>query len=214
MPQTTEPPPARPYYAPFGHYFTGGRVNSYAHQIKAALEQKPASILEVGKGSGMVAAALRTLGIKVTTLDIQRDLEPDVVGSVTAIPLPGAAFDVTLCCQVLEHLPFEDFSCALVELRRVTTGALVLSLPDDSRYYSVDARLPFNLALNWNWSPVSVPARSFPSSKRSKMGHFWEIGYRGTSLRNVTAEIRGSGWLIEKTWRVPELSWHRFFVLK
>jgi ubiquinone/menaquinone biosynthesis C-methylase UbiE len=52
--------------------------------------------------------------------------------SVTSLPYPDAAFDRALCLDVLEHLPFEDQSRALAELRRVLRpgGELLVSVPN------------------------------------------------------------------------------------
>ena len=35
----------------------------------------------------------------------------------------------------------------------------------------------------------------------------------GCSLKRVVAEIESSGLQVERTWRVPEYSYHRFFEL-
>ena len=70
-------------------------------------------------GDGFVARILRDANVQVTTLDIQADLKPDVLGSVERIPLPDHSFDISICCQVLEHLPFDQFETCLKELHRV-----------------------------------------------------------------------------------------------
>ena len=61
--------PGRQHYS--RKYLEGGRIFSYAHQIETVLNFNPNHVLEVGMGTGMVAAALRAIGIRVTTLDIQ-----------------------------------------------------------------------------------------------------------------------------------------------
>ncbi len=118
--------PGRSHYSL--QYLRGGRVFSFAHQIDSVLAFEPRSVLEVGVGSGVVTAALRAAGIQVTTLDIQPELKPDLVGSVTDVPAPPDSFDVVLCCQVLEHLLFNQLSDALVELSRVSRQAVILIL--------------------------------------------------------------------------------------
>ena len=98
-------------------YLTGGRLFSFAHQIQSVLDTKAKSVLEVGCGIGYVTNNLRAIGIEVKTLDLQPELQPDVLGSVTDIPLPDDSVDMVVCCQVLEHLPFEEFAKALQQLR-------------------------------------------------------------------------------------------------
>jgi hypothetical protein len=206
--------PRKEHYSVDSDYLRSDRIHSYAHQIKTVIEQRPANIIEIGKGPGMVAAALKSAGISVTTLDPQIELEPDLVGSVVSIPAADKLFDVGLCCQVLEHLPFRSFEVALVELRRVTKFSLVLSLPDVSPAYFIRCKLPFGANVAREFSRPKFQLPEIPESRYEEMGHFWEIGYRGTSLPEVMNGIQNSGWKIEHTWRVPEKTWHRFFLLK
>lgn len=186
---------------------------SLAHQIDAVVGLSAAEVLEVGIGTGVVAAAIRAAGIPVTTLDVQPELEPDLLGSVTAIPAPDGRFDVALCCQVLEHLPFEEFEQALRELRRVTRSGLVLSLPDVTRYYYCNVKLP-KLRARWCWSWSGLRLAPIPVDRFHETGHHWEIGVRGYPLARVTRAIESVGWRVVRTWRVSELSWHRFFELR
>lgn len=206
--------PGKSHYSVDSGYFRDGRIHSYAHQIETVVALKPSRILEIGQGPGMVAAALRSLGIDVVTLDAQAELDPNLVGSVTQIPAPDKSFDVSLCCQVLEHLPFEKFVSALTELRRVTRHGLVLSLPDVSPYFYVKLLLPKSIQFNWEFSRPRLRIPTLPSLGTDRFGHLWEIGYKETTLREVLASIRFSDWEIVRTWRVPEKTWHRFFLLK
>ena len=44
----------------------------------------------------------------VETKSLILELKPDIVGSVTELPINDGEFDVALCCQVLEHLPLRS----------------------------------------------------------------------------------------------------------
>jgi len=195
-------------------YLVTKRLFSYGHQLHATLSFRPESVLEVGIGSGLVAASLRAAGVKVSTLDLKPDHSPDYVGSVLDMPVESESVDVAVCCQVLEHLDFQDFSKALRELRRVARKGLVLSLPDVSRWYYVRFRLPCMTPRLWQFTPSFLPSPPLPPFGAKKSGHKWEIGYQGSSLAQVTETIRNSGWRIDRTWRVPEHNWHRFFDLR
>jgi len=192
-------------------YLLCGRIFSYAHQLHAVLSRTPRTVLEVGVGPGMVTASLRAVGVSVTTLDTDAGLQPDLVGSVTSIPAPDSSFDVTICCQVLEHLPWDDFGPSLRELRRVTRQAAVISLPDVSRHLRILVRAPLLGERCWSWSVGR--RQQFPRARYHSVGHFWEIGFREYPRRRILAVMRDAGWQVERTWRVPELSWHRFFLL-
>jgi len=106
-----------------------GRVSSFAHQLSSVFGLEPESVLEVGPGPGIVTEAMRAARIRVITVDLQPELGPDIAASVVDMPVADSAVDVVLCCQVLEHLPFEQFSVALSEIRRVARHGLVMSLP-------------------------------------------------------------------------------------
>lgn len=193
-------------------YFTRGRVFSYAHQLDAVLNCSPANVLEVGVGSGVVAAALRAMGLQVRTLDIQPELRPDVLGTVLEIPLPNASFDVGLCCQVLEHLPFSEIGIALRELRRVCS-VVIISLPDVRPHYRLSCRLPLLRHFEWTGTRVKMPPKERIESAWKNSGHYWEIGFPGYPLKMVRSAIIAEQWIIDREWRVPELPWHHFFVL-
>lgn len=204
--------PGRSHYS--RSYFQGNRIFSYAHQIKSLISFEPNRVLEIGVGAGVVSAALRAMGITVSTVDIQPELKPDIVASVTGLPIDDGAFDVGLCCQVLEHLPFECFVPAIKELLRVARKGVVISLPDVSRRGFISAKLPKIPEFRWSWRLPHLRPLPMPKQRLQLDGHYWEIGYKGFPLSRIMSAIHDAGGAIASTWRVPELPWHRFFVLK
>lgn len=203
--------PGRAHYS--RDYIRDGRLFSYAHQLRAVLAFEPVTVLEVGVGAGVVTAALRAMGIDVTTVDVQAELAPNVIASVTALPILDEQYDAAVCCQVLEHLPFDGFPAALQELRRITCKGLVLSLPDATPHYEVRLVLPKLPKFSWAGTRAKDPGEGWKSRKWESNGHYWEIGYKGSDLEAVRAVIGKSGWHIAQTWRVPEMPYHRFFEL-
>jgi SAM-dependent methyltransferase len=193
-------------------YVQPPRLHSYAHQLAHIIDLQPQNVLEVGVGSGYVEAALRALGYDVTTLDIDAANEPKLVGSVTAIPADDDSFDIASCCQVLEHIPFDDVPTAARELRRVARRRVVVSVPDVSRDFEVAVRAP-KLGRRTFRLPMNAAPRPFPASRTASMGHEWEIGWRGYPLKRVVDQLTSTGLRCVDTWRVPELPWHRFFLL-
>ena len=122
----------------FGKYVTKKRWISFFHQIDEISTLEPDSVLEIGVGSGILGAILKnTFGIQYESLDVNRELKPDYVGSVQKLPFPDRHFDVIACFQVLEHLPYEVFEQALSELFRVSKKAVILSLPNARRILRV-----------------------------------------------------------------------------
>lgn len=214
----TNPPRPSPEVPSADHYdisYVGPqRFFSFAHQIGTIIRLRPKSVLEVGVGTGIVADALRRMGVTVKCLDIEPSLNPDILGSVLDIPVADDTFDVACCCQVLEHLPFDDFPKALQELARVSTRGVVLSLPDQDRRVEFTLALPKLGRRTFELSLGRLRPHELPAARRAEMGHHWEIGFKGFPLRRVRAHIGRAGLRIERSWRVPEWPWHHFFLLR
>jgi SAM-dependent methyltransferase len=122
-----------------------------------------ARVLDVGCGDRPYDALLRDAR-EIVGFDRPGNPKADVHGSIDAIPVEDASFDVTLCLQVLEHVP--DPAVAVRELRRVTSrgGRVLLSThgvypyhpnPDDLWRWT-HAGLERLFRTNAEWSSVTV----------------------------------------------------------
>ncbi len=191
-------------------YDSKERFCSYWHQINEIISLKPERTLEVGKGNGFVTRYLKEKEFDVVTLDIAYDLRPDVAGSVLAIPFENDSFDVVACYEVLEHLPYSNFTKALSELSRVSQKHVVLSIPDVTTVYRFNIELP-------RMKPIKklIP-HPFPRSTNHQFDgeHCWEIGKTGCPLDKIRLDLIRSGFNILKTYRVFEFYYHRFFMLE
>ncbi|MEI6502231.1 MAG: methyltransferase domain-containing protein, partial [Armatimonadota bacterium] len=87
-----------------GDYLTKSRFISYWHQINEVLRCGADRVLEVGVGSQVVASSLMRMGKCFVTLDLNPALQPNVVGSIEALPFADEAFELAMAGQVLEHL--------------------------------------------------------------------------------------------------------------
>ncbi|MBS1544523.1 MAG: methyltransferase domain-containing protein [Bacteroidetes bacterium] len=190
-------------------YNDNGRFNSYWHQINAVIQLRPKSVLEIGTGNGLVRYVLEKNGVKVTTVDIDENLRPDILASVLSIPVHDDSFDLALCCQVLEHLPYEKFIPALSEIRRVISKNLILSLPDLHRAYRFSFQIPLLGELKWLYK---VP-RLKPLDWQFNGEHYWNISCKNYSLSRIKRDIEAAGFTINATFCVFEMPWHRFFIL-
>ncbi len=184
------------------------RWMSYFHQVKEILAFKPESILVVGKGNGLVAQYLKLNNIKVVTLDIDESVKPDIVASVLNMPFKGNEFDAVLCAQVLEHLPYEDFLKALLEIKRVAKSGAVISLPHFGPAIRFLFKLPLFLEIKFM---IKVP---YPKVHKFKDEHYWEIGKRGFSAGKIKKYLKKSGLILTGDFMVFENPLHHFFILK
>ncbi len=203
------PQPGPDHFSPES-YDTKERFISYWHQIHEIISLEPKKVLEVGIGNGFVTRYLREKGCGVTTLDIVSELGPDVTGSVLSMPFENAAFDVVVCFEVLEHLPYDDFPKALEELSRVSRKHVVLSLPDHTAVYRVNIELP-------RMKPIKrlVP-HPFPRPPFHEFDgeHYWIIGKSNYPLEKISHDIERTGFKIVETYRAFEFYGHRFFSLE
>jgi SAM-dependent methyltransferase len=194
----------------FSGYESPLRWASYFTQIRCALDGPEGPALLVGVGSGTTLRELRARGRQVTALDIDPDLGPDVVGSVTELPFDDGAFAVSVCCEVLEHLPWSEFPRAAGELRRVTRGRLVFSVPDVRYYAGLTAFAGIKVVRKT--LRIDVPrlvGRQLPPGSN----HHWEIG-RGRTARQVRDALAGCGWTVEQEFRDERNPYHRFYIAR
>lgn len=208
MPRFKKQVPSSHYFNP--KYDSKERWISYWYQINEVLITNPSSVLEIGVGNKLVSDYLSKVGIKLTTCDFDKNLKPDFVADVRNLPFKNNKFDTVLCAEVLEHLPFDDFTKALKEIKRVSKKNIVLTLPHFSltNVYIGAKIIPF------------IPKKEFtikidyPFQHQFTGEHYWEIGKKSFSLAKIKSEIKNSGILIKKSYYPKENPYHHFFVLK
>jgi SAM-dependent methyltransferase len=195
------------------HAFDSLRIESITEQLRQICYSGYINILEIGVGAGFLRHCFKLFPqISHTTLDIDESLSPDYVGSVTNLPFEDAQFDVVVCCEVLEHLPFTDFLPALKQIRRVARHKVILSLPDRRRHFGVAVRLARFGWFMLEWNPAR---REWARRKLEFDGeHYWEIGCKGTMHKDVVRSIKEAGFKIEKQYRLWKHPWHCFFILR
>lgn len=193
----------------FSDYMDQRRWASLWYQMNEILRAEPRSVLEVGKGAGLLGALLKQYDIEYRSVDIDPELEPDYAASLTVLPFENASFDVVVCFQVLEHLPFEEFPLSLKELARVARDRIVLSLPDARKAWPCSISIP---KIGTIRAAITVPS-FFRETHEFDGQHYWEINKRGFELGKIVSIILRNGLSLERQFRVPENLYHRFFVL-
>lgn len=190
------------------------RFISYSYQISLIEDLQVKKILEVGPGSFVVSSLLKKMGYEVTTGDFDEHVGADVVADIRNLPFPENAFDVAMACQVLEHIPFQEFEKGLAELSRVSSRYAIISLPRRHTGINLVLKMPFiqtlckrkffDLALLF---PVKFPG--FAESDQ----HYWEIDFWQVSLRDVRRAMTKQ-FKILKEFSPPLNKYHRFYVLE
>jgi ubiquinone/menaquinone biosynthesis C-methylase UbiE len=197
------------------HYFkkaydVKGRFSSYWHQINEIVSVAPTKVLEIGIGTGFAAKYLKERGVDIINIDVLHSLKPNITASVLAIPFCSEIFSIVACYEVLEHIPYENFTGALEELARVSRKHVVISLPDITTAYRFFVELPRMKPIK---KLVSHPFHRSPPHIYDGH-HHWEIGKQYYNLRKIKCDIKKTGLEIIKSYRVFEFPYHRFFLLQ
>lgn len=190
-------------------YVNKDRWVSYFWQVKLIKDScKAREVLEISVGNKIVSDYLKSM-YGVTTVDIIEDLKPDYVGSVEDMNfLPDNKFDVSLCAEVLEHLPFEKFKISLNELKRVSKSHVIISLPYWGYTFGFKLRLPVFGVKIFKFKVSGTKQHVFNGQ------HYWEIGKKGFTLKKIKQAIAETGLTIEKSFWDLDDPYHYYFVLK
>lgn len=191
-------------------YMSLVRTITHWHQANEVARATPdgGDVLEIGPGSGHTTWLMRHWGYRVVTLDFASAVRPDVVGDVTRLPVSDRSFDCVLAAEVLEHIPFDEFRDALSELRRVSRGPVIVTLP--APFVGVSTLL--NL-------PGLEPKGFFlglPHATRHRWDgeHYWELGKQGYGIGAVKRRIAAAGLRLVKAFRPAPSLYCYFFVLE
>lgn len=148
------------------------------------------TFLEIGVGSGFTANYLRSKGMNVTTIDIDRDKNPDITANVVNYEF-SQQYDHVLAFEVFEHIPFEEFTTALQKIRNICRKHLFFSVPrNEKTLFSAQLLLPF-------LGKKEVAIRKLRGKIREPH-HFWEVDHHEISQSFLEKTIRKSGYALER----------------
>jgi len=191
----------------FSKYSHLGRWGSYFYQLKIVLSFNPSSVLEIGVGDKVFGSFIKNnTNVSYTSLDIAEDLNPDILANVTATGLPSNSYDVVCAFEVLEHIPFEDFTKALSELVRVSRRKVVISVPHFGPPVQFLFKIPFIPYIQFSFKIPFLKKHSFNGE------HYWEIGKKDFKLSRIIEHIEKCG-VLEKHFVPFENQYHHFFII-
>lgn len=192
----------------FSEYVNRERWASYWCQVQSVLRNGGQTVLYIGVGDNIVPSILELQGLDVARFDHDAQLGADYASDIREIDrsVPTAGFDVVVCCQMLEHLPFEDFETVIAKLARIAKKGLILSLPYRyRRVFDVKFKIPLIPE-----SHIYLDIPKFWHRWRFNGQHYWEVGTRGYSRRRIDEVLRRHG-NIRRRYRPPENRYHIFY---
>ena len=195
--------------AEWHRYYSEKRIPHQAVQLDLLSRLPVREVLEIGPYMGFITALLDNAGYGVETLDLfPADFTRPAVPhhclnllEMTADQLPQR--DVILCCETLEHLPWERVGGVLETFAASGARFLITSVPFMG--WQMHLQLYLNLHLlkqkvfiKWG----SGLTRFTPDA--DPLGHKWEVGYKGYALRAWENLLTSHGWRIrERTFSSP-----------
>ncbi len=192
----------------FFNYISAERWMSYRHQLELIMKSGCKKILIIGLGDNIIPAILKAEGFDVETCDIDETLKPDHLQSLTELDLKGRTYELVLCCQVLEHIPFEQIENVLTKLQQITKNQLIISLPEKALRVSFMMKFPRikNFYLN-----LVIPL--FFKPHRFDGQHYWELGTL-ENYRKLFLDTAGKKFSLASAYRFKPNPYHHFFIFK
>ena len=195
----------------FDKYVDQPRRNSYYHQINEVAKCKWKTVLLIWVWDWIVADCIKKIGKDVTTFDFDKALNPDIIWDVTKIDeIITKNYDIVVCCQVLEHIPFEKFESTIKKLSNIVNERLILSLPNRNIWIKIFVpilrHIKFPIRRFWE--------KDFNINKEWNCEHYWEIDATGMYRLEKIKDI------IKKYFRINDIyipfnnTYHVFFILK
>lgn len=204
-----------------------GNFLSYFLQLKEILElpkSKVSSILEVGPGNGIFESLLSNFPYKLTTVDINPDNSPDIVCDILNSPIRNKMFDMVVCFQMLEHLPYKYFSQIIKILSSIAKNYVFISIPYQSNSFSISIRSRlvnrflsrFSGERNF-FLPIRLPVKDIDEQKMMQRKdkhnpHYWEAGRKSFPIERIIEDMKSNGLAILKRFHNPDFPYHYFIL--
>lgn len=157
----------------------------YQQNVISKCNKDGYSILEIGVGSGFTKNYLKSKGFSVTTIDIDKDKEPDIVANIVNYNFKEQ-YDLIIAFEVFEHIPYDKAINVINKLSRVCRKSLILSVPKNEKtLFRAEGLMPIIGDYNLQ---ITIPKR-----KITTLNHFWEIGYKEYTLTKFVEDVNKTG---------------------
>ena len=183
-------------------YYTKKRITHQWTQLLLVGMTDAVRILEIGPALGAVTALLRNAGYEVTTLDRlpQEFVSPRVPHILCDLadldPADIAGHDAILCCETLEHLPWNEVDGVLRKFHASGARHLMVSVPYMASQLTLD--LYWNAHVFRRYFSLKKFTRFREFTPEPEFGHQWEVGYRGHDLKAWEEKLAKAGYSMRR----------------
>lgn len=218
-------------------YLNRKQLNIFVSQLSTIINLNPENVLEIGIGNGFVSTFLKKSGFNVTTFDINSNLNPDITGNIVDLDkfFNNNSFDLILCAEVLEHLPFKYFEQVLRKLNKISCKYVIITLPRMHRViFDLDlsvkmpwlgffhirrfCRLPEKNSVFFKLLKIIFLKTKFffriPNRKTKWKNHHWEIDWTPEYSLEIILKKMSSYFDIINSYFDSNVKEHQFFILK
>lgn len=127
-----------------GHAFEESDIDRFV-QTMARLPDPPASVVDIGCGTGVLVDVLGGLGYETLGVDTDERAmaamsQPHMLGSASDLPLDTDGYDVAVLNEILEHLPVGAYERSLEETARVAKSRIIVTVPNAESLESASTR--------------------------------------------------------------------------
>ena len=188
-------------------YFSSAQWEAFRFQAKAVKRLvDEGTVLEIGRGGGVVNAVLNSIGLTAESLDINEHLNPTYVDDISRTDyVPPKLYDCVLCAEVLEHIPFERFDVCLENIRKSTKKYAVITLPNCHCN-----RIQIELTIGSHEKVLSFWPRKDPISS----SHFWELNSDKYCSNEAVLSHIERFFTVKDKGTVERLQYHYYYILE
>lgn len=157
--------------------------SSYYKQIKLVHDNlKWWNILEIGPWTWFTSSYLKILWYKVDTFDYFEKFNPTYCWDIREIDkIVNKKYDLVICFEVLEHIPFEEFIPTLNKFFKLS-NKVIISLPNaEFNFFTFLYRFPYMIDPKKIYFSLSM----FFKEHKYNWEHFWEIWKKWYSKRKI-----------------------------
>lgn len=199
----------------FNKYVNEARWNSYFHQIDEVAKCKWKTVLLIWIWDWIVADVLKKIWKEVTTFDFDENLNPDIVWDVTKIDeIVSKKYDIVICCQVLEHIPFEMFEPTIKRMSNIVNEKFILSLPNKNIWIKFWFYMPIIRNIIWKFHIRVFRQNTWDINRDWWWEHYREIDATTERKLKKIKNILKKYFKIENKFVSIYNLYHVFFILR